>query len=229
MRLYYQRQLCAPEGETPPAGPAVTPPAPPAAPPVADPPKPVVPVSVMPDDALKPRLEQAKHTGRTELLASLGLKDEAELTAVVAAHKQTLESQKTEQQKAAEREAALLTQTTRLTALEQAVKSTWDAEATKLTPEQLGAVTAIAGEDIALRVRTLNALRPTWATAAPAPTALAAAPAPASTAPTGGAPAPAGTQSPVDHKSHFEALQKVNPIAAARYMSEHAREIYPEP
>jgi hypothetical protein len=184
----------------------------------------------MPDDALKPRLEQAKHTGRTELLASLGVKDEGELAAVVAAHKASAEAAKTEQQKAVEREAALLAQNSRLSVLEQAVKSTWEAEAARLTADQLAAVTAIAGEDVAMRVRTVNALRPTWTAVPPAAGTPppAAAPPPASTAPSPGAPTPAGATSPTDHKAKFEQLQKQNPIAAARYMNEHAREIYPD-
>jgi hypothetical protein len=201
----------------------------------AEAPKPHVPASALPEDALVSRLAAAKKTGQHELLTSLGLASEDELKSIVAANKAAQDAAKSEQQKAVEREAALLTQSTRLGVLEQAVKSVWDAESATLTPAQLAAVTSIAGEDTALRVRTLNALRSTWATAsAPATAAVAmttpaAAPAAAAnSAPLPTAPAPAGTTSPTDHKARYESLKQRNPVAASRYFNAHERDIYPE-
>lgn len=200
-----------------------------ATPPVFEAPKPHVPAYALPDDALASRLAAAKKTGANELLASIGISSDTDLKALVAAHKAAQDAAKSEQQKAVEREAALLTQTTRIGALEQAVRSVWDTESAALTPAQLAAVNAISGDDVALQVRTLNALRPTWVNAPASPAPAAAPPvAPANSAPLANAPPPAGSASQTDHKARFESLQKQNPVAASRYFAMHERDIYPD-
>lgn len=86
-----------------------------------------------------------------------------------------------------------------------------------LTEEQRTAVAAVAGDDPALQLKTISALRPTWASAAaPAATAQPAAPKDTATAPS----APKDgvtTQSPPDLKAMHADYQKTNPVFAARF------------
>lgn len=193
----------------------------------AEVPKPLVQASSLPEEALSKRLEQAKKTGKTELLTELGVASTEELQAAIAAHKATVEAQKTAEQKAIERETALNDLNRRFSEYQAAIDSTWAAESAKLTPEQLEAVTTVAGENAAARIRALNALRNTWGVPA-APRAETPAAPPANTSPVSKAPAPAGTQSLNDPKAIHAELLKVNPIAAARYADAHSREIFPD-
>ena len=196
--------------------------------PAGEAPKPHVPASALPDDALKSRLEAAKATGRNELLRELGVTDPAQLKTALASIAAAEEARKTETEKFAELSTKEKQAQARLAVLDQAVASVWEAESVKLTPEQSKAVTDIAGDDVAMRVRTLNVLRATWATppALAAQTPSATPQTLASTAPSAGAPAPT-TTSQTNHKAHYEELQKTNPIQAARYLQSHEREIFP--
>lgn len=206
------------------AAPAVTP----------EPPKPQVLVEQIPPDALKPRLEAAKATGRAELLRELGVSDPDQLKTALASIAAAAEAKKSDAEKLATHLAELERTRASLTDATTAVASVWATESAKLTAEQLAAVDELAGNSVTAKVRALNVLRKTWAAApaaqAPvAPTAQApTAPiqTPASTAPTGGAPAPTGT-SQTDHKAVYEQLSKTNPVQAARYLNAHEREIFP--
>jgi hypothetical protein len=213
----------------------VTAPAPVAAPVVATPaPAPAEPQA---DPAwLNPRLEQAKRAERDRILAELGVKDPAQAKAILDAAKAAEEAQKTELQKAREEAASLKARAERATVLEQTIKGRADAELASLTDAQRAAVAAVAGDDSARVLSTIDALKPTWAVAAPvvapapaaqpAPAAPVAAPpvstSPAPTAPSGNAPA-----SPPDRKAEYLALKAKNPIKAALFLNQHTNEIYP--
>jgi hypothetical protein len=199
--------------------------------PVPEAPKHQVQASTLPDDALIARIAAAKKTGQSELLSKLGLSSEEELASAIASHKAAQEAAKTEQQKAVERDVELQKTKAQLSEYQAAIEATWNSESVKLTTEQLAAVTEVAGDNPAARVRVLGVMRKTWAatptapTAAPTTTTTAA---PVSTMPAGTAPAATGTTSPTDHKAEYDRLQKQNPIKAASYMQRHAREIFPE-
>lgn len=196
-------------------------------------PKPQVLASDLPDDALKARLEQAKATGQTELLRSLGVENPEQLKTALAAVKAAEDAKKTDTER-----LAILSQ--QVTSLTQAVGVAVEQAASGITPEQRTAIDDIAGTDQALWLRTYKALAPTWKAAPLTTTASAAAPntqaapvptpaaLPANTAPAPTAPAPAGTQSEANHKAVYEQLQQRNPIQAARYFQQHQREIYPD-
>lgn len=205
----------------------VTPPVPPAAPVVTPetPAKPQTLATDLPPEALKARLDQAKETARRELLAELGVTDQAAVKAALDQAKATEESKKSDAQKLAELTARVTLQTEALMGVVERTKA-------GLTDEQKAAVTAIAGQDTALWLKTYNALAATWAKpavstpAAPAaPVAGATPPAvpavPASTAPTGGAPTPPSTTSPVDHSAVYQGLLQSNPFYAAGYLLQH--------
>lgn len=188
-----------------------------ATPPV-EPSKPHVPASALPDDALKARIDAAKATGRNELLKELGVTDPTQLKTALDSIKATEEARKTETEKFAELSTKEKLAQARLAVLDQAVTSVWETESTKLTPEQMKAVTDIAGDDVAMQVRTMNALRPTWgAKSAPESTAVTN---PANTAPIPNAP-PTTTVSPTDKKAVYAGLKAKNPIIAANYAAQN--------
>lgn len=231
---------------TPPATPVVA--APPVAPVAAAPvvaPAPDAPPQTDPA-WLNPRLEQAKRAAQAALLAELGVEDPAAAKALLAAAKAAEEAQKTELQKARDEAAALKPKAARAAQLEQTIKSRADIELAGLTEAQRAAVTAVAGDDSAKVLSTIDALKPTWVSAAPAPVATpapapAAQPAPPAAAPPAApaipappantSPAPtaptSGNVSPPDRKAEYQALKVKNPIAAAAYLNAYASEIYP--
>jgi hypothetical protein len=198
--------------------PATAPTATPA--PAPETPKPVVPASALPDDALKPRLEAAKATGRNDLLRELGVTDPAQLKAALDAIKTAEEAKKTDAERATAQAVELAKAQAKLGEYSQAIDTMWTAEAPKLTPEQLSAVNTIAGDDNAKRLQTLNALRATWAMAPVATQQTQPAAPPANTAPAPNAP-PATTVSPTDTKAVYASLNARNPVAAANYAAQH--------
>lgn len=249
------------EVPTAPAAPATPPPAappaatapvtPPAAAPVA---APVVapPAAVTPSPAttqdppqeeppwFKPRIEQATRSGANSVLKKLGVKDEAEAEALIKKAKADEEAAKTELQKAKERGDSLAAQAARAGDLEKVVTARADVEMATLTETQKTAVIAIAGDDPAKRLSTIDTLKATWASNVPAPTAsppaaaVATTPAPvtppvappATTSPPPNAPA-GTTVSPVDHAAEYKALKAKNPHQAALYLNAYADKIYP--
>lgn len=188
-----------------------------------EPQKPHVQADALPPDALKARIDAAKATGRTEVLRELGVTDTAQLKAALESIAAAEAAKKTEAEKFAELSTKAQQQQARLTQYEQAVATVWEAEAAKLTAEQSKAVTDIAGDDVALRVRTLNVLRPTWASAnaqVVATTPAVTVSAPANTSPAPNAPTPT-TTSPSDPKAQHALLLQKNPVAAANYAAIH--------
>lgn len=262
MRRFSVQQLLSPEGEGAPSGAqpvpaAATPVAPAASPltsPVAPPPaaatpqaqpaqvppqqaapeqpKPHVPASALPDDALKARLDQAKATGQTELLKGLGVASVDELKAAIEAKRVAEEAKRSDAEKLALRDKELEQLRQQVATQEQVNAQLWDAQAAALTPAQVKAVTDLAGDNPSARLRALNTLLPTWATAQPASPAAPAAAAPvpqpapaANTSPTPAAPTPAGTITPTDHTAVWKGLKQANPVAAARYLVAHQADI----
>jgi len=208
-----------------PASPAATaPPVPPPAP---------APASAVAggEDApawLPARLQREREAAQRALLAEIGVPDLA-----------TARSRMAEAANAA-------SATARTASLEETIRQRVAVELASLTPEQRTAVTAIAGNDQARVLTTIDQLRPTWGSspvstttaaqtsaavatttttpAAPAAPAPAAAPppapdtAPGRTAP-GGAPPPAAPT----HTSQYNALLKENPFAAADYFQQFGK------
>lgn len=242
-----------------PATPAATPPAaappgtaapaaapPPAAPAVAATPPAASTGAAPPADEpnwFKPRVEQAKRSGANEILGKLGVKDADEAKALIDKAKAAEEAAKTELQKANEKATSLASQAARAVEYEGVIKRRADIELGQLTEAQKTAVAAIAGEDPAKTLATIDALKPTWAAqsapapaAAPAPTPTAAAPPAAPAAPAATPPAttsppptapPVNPTSPPDYKAEYAALKAKNPHAAAVYLNRFADHIYP--
>lgn len=165
-----------------------------------------------PDPAwLAPRLERE----RSKVLKDLGVESPEEAKKAIDAARAAAEAQKSDAQKRGELESLLKAERAanqeKAAALDAYAKSQMGA----LTETQRNAVAAVAGEDPAKQLKTIEALKPTWAGAA-VPAAPAAPPvrdtAPAPAAPKDGAPLP-----PPDAKAIHEELQKSNPVLAARY------------
>lgn len=91
-------------------------------------------------------------------------------------------------------------------ALTATITSTAKAALSGLTDAQRTAVTAIAGDDPALQLRAVEALRPTWAAAPPKDTA----PAPSS-------PKDVVSTTSNDPRTTWESLKNKNPVLAARF------------
>jgi hypothetical protein len=206
-----------------------------AAPVIADPVVPVAPVvpavvttADLPPEALSKRLEQAKHSAQTELLASWGVTDPAQVKSYIDAAKAAEEAKKTNETRLAE-------QGVKLSASEEGLTAAVDIFSASIKPEQKAAVDAIAGNDKTLWLKTYRAMAPTWGVAAPVVTSapIAAPPvapvAPTSTAPTAPAPSPTSvTTSPTDHVAVYASLKSTNPFVASAYLQQHGDACYPK-
>jgi hypothetical protein len=191
-----------------------TPPAAPVAAPVATPtpvvaPAPVQPAAAAPPVAptsdpgwLKARLDSAKASGDREATARY----QAELDVLRATK-------------------------TRADQLEAAVTSRATREMGTLNTAQQAAVKAIAGDDPARQLQTIDALAPTWAAAPAAPvTPRATPPAPPIPAPANSGPAnpapPAPNPNPQSNVlATYQELEQRNPMLAANYYLAHRAEI----
>lgn len=161
---------------------------------------------------LAPRLERE----RAKVLKDLGIESPEEAKKALEKIKQVEEAQKSDAQKRGELESTLKAERAAKQEMAEALGAYAKSQMGALTEAQRNAVAAVAGEDPAKQLKTIEALKPTWAGAA-APAAPAAPPpvrdtAPAPAAPKDGAPSP-----PPDAKAIHEELQKSNPILAARY------------
>jgi hypothetical protein len=182
------------------------------------------PAAPIEPDWLPGRLDRAKQAARAEVLKELGAESLDAAKARIAAAKALEDSQKSELQRLNERIAALEPSAAKVAELQAVVAAHADAELAKLTEEQRAAVAAIAGDDKARALATVEALRPTWVKAAPAappPTPPAANTAAAGAAPTG-APVPT-----VNYRATWEALKAANPIQAAQYLERYQADIFP--
>lgn len=174
---------------TPPAVPTTPPvpvatPAPVAAPVAAAPVAPVVPPVAAPvaptvpqgePDWLPGRLQRAEEAARKQVLKDLGIADVADGKTKIAQATALEEAAKSELQKANERATKHEKKASRADQLEEIITGRLTFELKGLTAEQRAAVTAIAGDDHALQLRTIDALRPTWVAPLP-PAAPVAAP-----------------------------------------------------
>ncbi len=215
-----------------------------ATPPVAPVPAPVVVPTPAPAPApaaeppavdpnwFKPRLDQAKRAAETALLATLGVKDTAEATALLEAARAAKEAQKTELERKDEKIKSLESASARLAEYEQTIKARAEFELAQLTDSQRASVTALAGADMAKTLSTIDVLKPTWVVApAPAvatPPAAAVVVPPVNSAPPPNAPGGNVSGSPPDHKAVFKSLKDSgNGVAAAAYLNEFTKFIYP--
>lgn len=163
-------------------------------------------------DWLPSRLERE----RSKVLKDLGVTNLDDAKKAIEAAKIAQEAQKTDAQKRAEAEAALKAAQDQAKEMTDALSVLAKSQMGALTDAQKNAVLTVAGDDPAKQIRTIDALRSTWAgAAAPAATAVSAPPtdtAPAPAAPKDGAVAP-----PPDAKAVHEELKKTNPVLAARF------------
>lgn len=196
------------------------------APAVTAPPPGPAPIGIT-SEQLKERLAEERDKSRKALLAELGFEKPEDLKTLVTTAKQRAEAEKTETERLTGRVKALEPLETEVAALREAVATQAKDALAGLTESQRAAVLAVAGDSPAAQIKTIAALRPTWAGAPAAPAAPAEPPPPATTTPAGAAPAPAPSSSPTDHKAAYEALKTRNPVAAAQYLTRHRFEIYP--
>lgn len=147
---------------------------------------------------------------RSKLLKDLGVQSIDDAKKILAEHAAKAEAEKSTAQKAAELETSLKATKAEKESLAAALGEYAKAQMGALTEAQRSAVAAVAGDDPALQLKTINALRPTWASAA-APAA------PADTAPPPAAPKGGPVSEPPDAKAIHEELKKTNPVLAARY------------
>lgn len=242
--------------QTPPPPPPAVPPvqlsaAPPAASaqPSAPPPQAAVQPSTEPKegedpDWLKKRIERARAAGEKNALAAIGVEKPEEAKAAVEAARAAAEAKKTiEQQKleADQRIAALQKERDELAA---SVGANAKSALKSLTAEQRDAVTALAGDNPAKQLTTIELLRPTWkapvadttdaakvaaeaavkaAADAAAKAAQPKAPLPpsATTAPPAGAPPQNPPPAQVDHLAVYESLRTdpLKKMTAAAYFA----------
>jgi NAD-dependent DNA ligase len=176
---------------------------------------------------LPERIEQAKRSAMAETLKALGVADVESAKAAIAKARELEEASKTEIQRLSEKALALEPLAKRAAELDATVARYADAELAMLSEAQRAAVAAIAGDDKARALATIDALRPTWVAAAAAPLAASAPiPAPANTSQVP-APKAAMATAGVDHKATYEGMRATNPVMAAQYLSAHSREIFP--
>lgn len=157
---------------------------------------------------------------RKQVLKDLGIDNADELKQLIADQKAVKDAAKSDAQKRGELETTLASERAKITELNEALGALAQGQMASLTEAQRNAVAGIAGNDPAKQIKTIEALRSTWAsTSAPAP---AAPEPPRQTAAQPNAPASVTTtSSPVDHKAIWAELKDVNPVAASRYALEN--------
>jgi len=186
---------------------------------------------------LKERLDESRVAGEKALAAQLGVPVE-EAKKLIADAKARDDANKSEVQRLTEQLAAAQAKSARLGVLEETVTGRAAVEFGALSDVQKAAVETIAGSDPAARLKTIDALKPSWAAAqkvaddtaqvakAAADAAAEAAkkapvPAGATTAPASPPPPPAQPGTPTNHLAVWESLKASNPVAAGMYRSKH--------
>ncbi len=164
---------------------------------------------------LAPRLERE----RAKVLKDLGIDSFDDAKKAVDTAKAAAEAQKSDAHKRGELESTLKTERAEKQALTEALGSYAKSQLSALTEDQRNAVAALAGEDPAKQLKTIEALRPTWAGAAAS--AATVEKTPKDTAPAPAAPKDGNTSTPPDAKAIYEDLLKTNPIVASRYALEN--------
>lgn len=192
--------------------------APAATPPAA----PTPPASQNQEPAWLPdRLARAAEAAEKKRLQELGVSSFDELGKIVKAAKEAADSTKSLTDKYAETTSTLTSAQKQLSAANEVIKLRAESEFAALTPEQQAAVTALAGEDYAGRLKAITALSPTWVKpVAPAAPAKQPIQAPANSAPTAPKPSATPPTASTDDAallSTLESLEKTNPVAAAGF------------
>jgi hypothetical protein len=174
------------------------------------------PVATAPPENEKPSwLDARLERERAKALKDAGFESAEDAKKASEELKAKREAEKSAAQKAAELEAALKTKTAREEALTSTLSGYAKTQLAGLTEAQRNAVAAVAGDDPAKQLQTIEALKPTWASAsAPATPAPVV---PKDTAPAAAAPKDAGNVSAPDLKAVYEELVKTNPVLAARF------------
>jgi transcriptional regulator with XRE-family HTH domain len=191
---------------------------------------------------LPERLAQAERKASRELLQKFGAKDADELQAKLAKLTEIERSSMSEIERAKAELEDLKPKAARVAQYETILKARVTAELAELTDEQRSAVETLGGDDPAALMKTIDALKPTWAAqaaaqqaaatpvqqtpAAQTPAAPQAAPAVDTAPPRGSAPADNNT-SPPNHKAIWQDLQNKNPFQASAYLRAHQAEIFP--
>lgn len=196
---------------------------------------------------LKTRLDEARTAeakrAAEQFAADLGI-PLADAKKIIADAKAKDDAQKSEVQKLTEQLAAEKARLVQFDAYKQTVEGRAGIEFAALSDAQKAAVETLAGADPAARLRTIDALRPTWAAAEAKAVADAQAkavadaaatkaaeeaakktaplPAPASTTPAAPPPPPAAPGQPTNHLAVYQSLQQTNPAMAAKYHATHA-------
>lgn len=199
---------------TPEAAPIVVDPT--AAKPAATP----VPAKV-PEDEKPSWLDARLERERAKILKDIGAESVDGVKKALADLRAKEDAEKTAAQKAAELETSLKTTKAEKEAMAEALGAYAKTRLGALSEAQRNAVQAVAGDDPAKQLKTIEALSPTWASAA-APAAPTAQAAPKDTAPAPSAPKDSGNASPPDPKAVYDELAKTNPILAARYRAHNS-------
>lgn len=156
---------------------------------------------------------------RKQVLKDLGIDNADELKQLVADQKAKKEADKTDAHKRGELEKTLEGERAKISELSETVGLLAKGQMASLTEAQRNAVAGIAGDDPAKQIKTIEALRSTWAST---PAAATQAEPPRQTAAQPNAPASVTeTSTPTDHKAIWAELKEINPVAAARYALEN--------
>lgn len=197
------------------SGQAPTPPAPPAPAPAPPAPKP---------DEKPPWLDERLSQAKKAALKEAGFDSPEAAKKAYEAWKAQEDAKKTNEEKQAALQQSLQATEAQLNETREALKSYAASQMSALTETQRAAVTQLAGDDAAKQLKTIEALRSTWAAsapAAPAAPAASSAPPPADTTVGKSMPRDPGAGPPPDHKAVWEQLKKTNPVLAARYAQEN--------
>lgn len=172
---------------------------------------------------LKGRLDRERAKGAADALAATGFATPEEAKAAGVAAKVAADANKTAEQRAIEASAAAVASKATADSVLTVVKEHAGRQLGALTADQQAAVKAVAGDDAVMQLRTIDALRPTWAApatpAAAVETVVAPTTAPSGGAPNGSAPAPSNV------RAQYEAMRATNPFEAAAFAQAHP-EIY---
>lgn len=180
----------------------------------------------MSSSQLKERLDRARETEQKKLLSALGVDDLNAAKAALKAQREREEEQMSLEQRLSAVESERAKQTAQLERYRAAVEAQSESVMSDLTEAQRNAVLAVAGDDPAMRLQTVAALRPTWVTADPVEPI--APPAPVNTAPPRSQPS--DSTADVSQPNHAEVYRRLKSdpktaAAAAVYMNRYSTQI----
>jgi hypothetical protein len=162
-----------------------------------------------------------------KLLKELGVENLDEAKAFMKEIKTRKEADKSHELKAQELATQLASSKEHGEKLASSLKTFASAKMASLSPEQQAAVKAIAKNDPAAQLETIEALAPTWVAPVEAPKEAVVKPPVANTSSSKDMPAGAVT-SPTNRKAEYERMKETNPIYAGRFLLQYQSEIYPD-